>query len=47
MTLIIPEWAVWLLAAVLLVNAIGVGIDTVVRKRVNKALLENHHRSEA
>lgn len=42
MTIILPEWAVWLLAVLLLVNAIGVGIDTVIRTRVNKALLEEN-----
>ena len=42
MTIIIPEWAMWLIVAFLFFNALGVGIDTVIRTKVNKILLKRN-----
>ena len=39
-TIVIPEWAMWLIVAFLFVNAATVGIDTLVRLRIYKLLLK-------
>ena len=39
-TIVIPEWAMWLLAGFLFFNAVTVGIDTIVRTRIYKLLLK-------
>ncbi len=38
-TIVIPEWVMWLIVAFLLVNAVTVGIDTVVRTKIYRLLL--------
>ena len=42
-TIIIPEWVMWLIVAFLFVNAVTVGIDTIVRTRIYRLLWKLKH----
>jgi len=42
-TIVIPQWVMWLIVAFLFVNAVTVGIDTVVRTRIYRLLLTLKH----
>jgi hypothetical protein len=39
-TIVIPEWVMWLIVAFLFVNAATVGIDMFVRVKIYKILLK-------
>ena len=42
-TIIIPEWVMWLIVAFLFVNAAVVGFDMLVRMKIYKILLPKKH----
>ncbi len=42
-TIVIPQWVMWLIVAFLFVNAATVGYDTVVRMRIYRLLSKLKH----
>ncbi len=39
-TIVVPEWVMWLIVAFLFLNAVTVGFDTVVRVKIYRLLLK-------